>query len=865
MSRWPGLILLMTWISVVLTPTPATARDEAQEALIATGARLFFTATFNGNGRTCATCHRRERSFALDPAFIVTLPATDPLFVTDALPALRDPANPSRDLEDTALLKARGLIRVRVDGFDRPAVLRAPPSLQNLALTAPFGGQGSFTNLRDFIQEAIRQHFPQTLQRVEGRDFRLATAEELTALEAFLRSLRLPPEGQEVLEHLVTTPAQHRGQALFFGAQAKCAQCHGGPSLSAASLALGGGNRAFNTGVIDLEKNAALRAAEAGRAFSTPSLLGIRHSAPFFHNNSFATLRDAVTFYNSPEFNASPAAVQVGTITLASDQIDDLVAFLEVLTCPHDGDVNQDRQHTPGDALLVLQHFFNPAAGLLTTCQQERGDVLAPGSGLTPADALCIFQQALGLPSCFAALADTVPTQLTAQVCGSGRCTSPVGTPLTLEAQLRNDTGDGVGQVAVAFQLGPDTLGTVTTDRTGRATRAFTPMTPGVFVVRVQAQGLEAVLTINAEGNADGNTKVIPQPCDCDVEVGETVDIGISLTNAAGGSVAGIEVVYRLRLANGTLQELARGRTNSQGEFTFIFIPPGPGVFVVIATVLGVEVPFYVVVRERPNQPPTVLTPLADITVAEDAAPRVLDLREVFTDPDSATRSEQLTFTLVSNTNPTLVTATLTGTQLVLVFGANQHGKATLTLRATDAAEASVETSVGLTVTPVNDPPRVLQTIRPVTVLANSETVPLDLSEIFLDPDAFTDGDRLRLTVENTTPELLSAIPVGSGALLLELHEHEFGSAHITIHATDRQGARTQTTVAVAVRAGFSRQRFPAGAGPGAVAVADVDGDGHLSTSSPPIGAPPTWRCYGAAATARLSDNSRRSASLTLT
>ncbi|MBM3226855.1 MAG: hypothetical protein FJZ47_24075 [Candidatus Tectomicrobia bacterium] len=56
--------------------------------LVERGKRLFFQETFEGNGRTCATCHRAERHFTIDPAFIATLPATDPLFVAETQAAL---------------------------------------------------------------------------------------------------------------------------------------------------------------------------------------------------------------------------------------------------------------------------------------------------------------------------------------------------------------------------------------------------------------------------------------------------------------------------------------------------------------------------------------------------------------------------------------------------------------------------------------------------------------------------------------------------------------------------------------------------------------------------------------------------------
>jgi len=50
----------------------AHAADDrlARARLIARGEDLFFNETFNGNGRTCGTCHPVENNFTLDPGFI---------------------------------------------------------------------------------------------------------------------------------------------------------------------------------------------------------------------------------------------------------------------------------------------------------------------------------------------------------------------------------------------------------------------------------------------------------------------------------------------------------------------------------------------------------------------------------------------------------------------------------------------------------------------------------------------------------------------------------------------------------------------------------------------------------------------------
>ena len=71
-----------------LTPSTAiaaTAPVDVTEldALIAQGEALFFNETFNGNGRTCGTCHPADNNFTIDPAYISTLPSNDPLFIAE--------------------------------------------------------------------------------------------------------------------------------------------------------------------------------------------------------------------------------------------------------------------------------------------------------------------------------------------------------------------------------------------------------------------------------------------------------------------------------------------------------------------------------------------------------------------------------------------------------------------------------------------------------------------------------------------------------------------------------------------------------------------------------------------------------------
>ena len=213
-------------ITTLLACQPAFAQSPEQ---IERGRRLFFEETFGGNGRTCGTCHPATNNFTLDPAFVRALPRNDPLFIIRSTPELRD-------LEIRRFLR-EGTILENVDGFPNPGVMRGVP--HTLALRTSIGngatgwsGDGSPGDLRDFATGAVTQHFPKTLNRVPGVDFRLPTPEELDDMLAFQLSL-----GRQQDIDLATLPefADDRveeGRALFQSALTRdgttraCSFCH---------------------------------------------------------------------------------------------------------------------------------------------------------------------------------------------------------------------------------------------------------------------------------------------------------------------------------------------------------------------------------------------------------------------------------------------------------------------------------------------------------------------------------------------------------------------------------------------------------------------------------------------------------------
>jgi len=328
-------------------PPPPPPPDPEGE-LIARGRRLFFNETFNGNGRTCGTCHPAENNLTLDPAFIATLAPDDPLFVAETNPALR------RNFENPRLMREFAVILENLNGFgdlDSTFTMRGIPHTLGLRNTvaSPDGPRTGWSgdgapgdgSLRSFAVGAVIQHFTKTLNRVPDVDFRLPTDAELDALEAF--QLSLGRQAEISLPLPLKGTVARRGQELFLDpAVGKCNICH---FNAGANAVLGGNNRGnanFNTGVEDLPDQPARLTGElvpfddgfgvpGDSTFNVPSLIEAASTGPFFHNNAIETIEGAVAFYDGESFNNSPSGRFLGGIELDGTQIVEIAAFLRVI------------------------------------------------------------------------------------------------------------------------------------------------------------------------------------------------------------------------------------------------------------------------------------------------------------------------------------------------------------------------------------------------------------------------------------------------------------------------------------------------------------------------------------------------------
>ncbi|WP_159396951.1 hypothetical protein [Sorangium cellulosum] len=396
-------------------------------AQVCAGADLFFRETFEGNGRSCGTCHPVGNNFTIDVPFINALDASnpfDPLFVADNDADIAGLETPS--------LRAFGLILENVDGFedlDKKFSLRSVPHTLSLALTLePDPADGSSDppvhrtgwsgdgapgdgSLRAFLTGAIKQHYPTDLAREVDVAFRLPTEQELDLVEDFQLSLGRTNEINLQQVNLADPDANAGRLAFMDPAKGRCNVCHfnGGANHQVTGL-----NRNFDTGTrlaplspFDPEGDGVFDGGFGGQnltspnfdvlgdldpgglftgfgdgKFNTPPVIEAVDNPPFFHTNAFGSLEAAVAFYTGTQFSASPAAAELtaefgSPISFGSDDISNMARFLRVLGAAFNLDIAKQRLQA---AHTLVNQFHDTRAdvqyGLMDLARVEIDDVL---------------------------------------------------------------------------------------------------------------------------------------------------------------------------------------------------------------------------------------------------------------------------------------------------------------------------------------------------------------------------------------------------------------------------------------------------------------------------------------------------------
>ncbi len=203
------------------------------------------------------------------------------------------------------------------------------------------------------------------------------------------------------------------------------------------------------------------------------------------------------------------------------------------------------------------------------------------------------------------------------------------------------------------------------------------------------------------------------------------------------------------------------------------------------------------------NDAPSVASQLANVNLDEDAANEPVSLTGAFSDVDIVTNSDSLQLAVSGNTTPSLFdSVTITDETLTIDLSQHQNGSSDITVMATDTFGVTVEQTFTVTVAAVNDNPAVANAITDVNLDEDDASESFSVAAVFGDADIATNSDSLLLTVEgNTNSSLFDSVSINGGLLVLDLAQHQNGSADITVRATDTVQAYIEDTFSVTVGA----------------------------------------------------------------
>ena len=135
------------------------------------------------------------------------------------------------------------------------------------------------------------------------------------------------------------TAEQKQGAELFMG-KAGCANCHAPPFFSIAYASKEGAY--FNAGIgtkdkaeadVDVGRFSVSKKDSDWAAFKVPTLRNIPNTAPYFHDGSVATLKEAVTLMAGGGIKNKNLSALLSDKALTPAEIDAIVAFLGSLDC----------------------------------------------------------------------------------------------------------------------------------------------------------------------------------------------------------------------------------------------------------------------------------------------------------------------------------------------------------------------------------------------------------------------------------------------------------------------------------------------------------------------------------------------------
>ncbi len=302
----------------VMPEAPKVESNPQTPEKIALGRRLFFDKRLSVDGSvSCYSCHQDEQGGG----------GKDPLAV--------GPLNKTLPRHSPVIWNAGHLPALYWDG-------RAD-SLESQAKGA-WGGANMGVgkeNLDKKAQEmaALPEYAKDFQQAFPGKKVDAdVVAQALSAFERTLECKATAYDKYAAGDKSALSVEQKAGLELFLG-KGMCSACHAPPFFSAAYFGKGA---FFNVGVgtkdvpedkVDVGRMKVSQDEKDWAAFKVPSLRNITRSAPYFHDGSAATLKDAVHFMargGQDNKNKNPL---MSDKQLSEAEIDSIIKFLSALEC----------------------------------------------------------------------------------------------------------------------------------------------------------------------------------------------------------------------------------------------------------------------------------------------------------------------------------------------------------------------------------------------------------------------------------------------------------------------------------------------------------------------------------------------------
>lgn len=287
-----------------LPPMTVPADNPITPAKVALGKQLFTDPRLSGSGKTaCQSCHYRHLGWT--DAQVLSR-RDDGNLNTRHTPTLYNVGHQSLWYWDGRATTLEGQVL---------AAWRAQSGADPVKVTALLNSIPGYRSQFQAIYGADAT--PDTVVKTFATFFRSLNSDN-SAWDRFQRG-----------DSKAVSAAAIEGQALFMG-KGKCGLCHTAPYYGNSTffnIGLEHGKEKPDVGRFNVTKNEADRG-----AFKTPTLRSIELSAPYFHDGSAATLKEAVRYMASggkADPNKSPLLQPTG---LTEAELDKIVAFLNTLT-----------------------------------------------------------------------------------------------------------------------------------------------------------------------------------------------------------------------------------------------------------------------------------------------------------------------------------------------------------------------------------------------------------------------------------------------------------------------------------------------------------------------------------------------------